>query len=407
MKILLLNGSPRPKGNTAAALDEMEAVFAAEGLETERVQVETGLSGVYRLRQVRRAGPVRVRRSGERAGPKLEACDGLVVGSPVYYASANATLVALLTRLFYSTPFDKTMKVGAAVAAARRGGLSSTFDELNKFFTISGMPVASSQYWNSIHGRLPGEAAQDAEGLQTMRTPGPEYGLPGQEHRPGPGEIRPAGRGGASAHPLHPLSPTQGGTHGTSYCNRRRPGGLGGRVAASPSGGVPVTLREMKPAKMTPAHHTEWFGSWCAPTPLRSDQLENAVGLLKEELRRMDSPDPVLRRRPPGGGGGALAVDRHGFARAVTEKIRAHPLITVEEGGEVTQIPESGERDRGLRPLTSDPLAGGHPGLLPESRTLNFYDAAAPWSPSRAWIWTAPSSPPATTGGPRTTSTAP
>ena len=102
--------------------------------------------------------------------PKLEACDGLVVGSPVYYASANATLVALLTRLFYSTPFDKTMKVGAAVAAARRGGLSSTFDELNKFFTISGMPVASSQYWNSIHGRLPGEAAQDAEGLQTMRT---------------------------------------------------------------------------------------------------------------------------------------------------------------------------------------------------------------------------------------------
>ena len=101
---------------------------------------------------------------------KFEACDGLVVGSPVYYASANATLVAFLTRLFYSTHFDKTMKVGAAVVAARRGGLSATFDELNKFFTISGMPVASSQYWNSIHGRGPGEAAQDAEGLQTMRT---------------------------------------------------------------------------------------------------------------------------------------------------------------------------------------------------------------------------------------------
>ena len=108
--------------------------------------------------------PVAARVIGSLTGdlaPKLEACDGLVVGSPVYYASANATLVALLTRLFYSTPFDKTMKVGAAVAAARRGGLSSTFDELNKFFTISGMPVASSQYWNSIHGRLPGEAAQD------------------------------------------------------------------------------------------------------------------------------------------------------------------------------------------------------------------------------------------------------
>ncbi len=101
---------------------------------------------------------------------KFEACDGLVVGSPVYYASANATLVAFLTRLFYSTRFDKTMKVGASVVAARRGGLSATFDELNKFFTISGMPVASGQYWNSIHGQMPGEAEQDKEGLQGMRT---------------------------------------------------------------------------------------------------------------------------------------------------------------------------------------------------------------------------------------------
>ena len=102
--------------------------------------------------------------------PKFQACDGLVVGSPVYYASANATLVALLTRLFFSTPFDKRMKVGACVVAARRGGLSATFDELNKFFAISGMPIATSQYWNSIHGREAGEAAGDAEGLQTMRT---------------------------------------------------------------------------------------------------------------------------------------------------------------------------------------------------------------------------------------------
>lgn len=104
------------------------------------------------------------------AAEKFKECDGLVVGSPVYYASANATLVAFLTRLFYSTPFDKTMKVGTAVVAARRGGLSATFDELNKFFTISGMPVASGQYWNSIHGREPGEAVGDAEGLQSMRT---------------------------------------------------------------------------------------------------------------------------------------------------------------------------------------------------------------------------------------------
>ena len=102
--------------------------------------------------------------------PKFETCDGLVVGSPVYYASANATLIAFLDRLFYSTGFDKTMKVGASVVAARRGGLSATFDEMNKYFTISGMPVASSQYWNSIHGRTQGEAVQDAEGLQTMRT---------------------------------------------------------------------------------------------------------------------------------------------------------------------------------------------------------------------------------------------
>ena len=102
--------------------------------------------------------------------PKFEAADGLVIASPVYYASANATLIACLDRLFYSTPFDKTMKVGASVACARRGGCSATFDELNKYFTISGMPVASSQYWNSIHGRTPGEAEQDSEGRQTMRT---------------------------------------------------------------------------------------------------------------------------------------------------------------------------------------------------------------------------------------------
>ena len=102
--------------------------------------------------------------------PKFDAADALIVGSPVYYASANGTLTNLLDRLFYSTPFDKTMKVGASVVCARRGGCSATFDELNKYFTISGMPVASSQYWNSIHGREPGEAEADGEGRQTMRT---------------------------------------------------------------------------------------------------------------------------------------------------------------------------------------------------------------------------------------------
>ena len=100
---------------------------------------------------------------------KFEKADGLIVASPVYYASANGTIISFLDRLFYSTSFDKTMKVGASIAVARRGGCSSTFDELNKYFTICGMPVASSQYWNSVHGRNKGEAEQDAEGLQTMR----------------------------------------------------------------------------------------------------------------------------------------------------------------------------------------------------------------------------------------------
>lgn len=170
MKVLLINGSPRPKGNTSIALQEMEKTFAAEGIQTETIQI-----GMKDIR-----GCIACGRCGElgkcvfddivnEVAPKFQECDGLVVGSPVYYASANATLVAFLTRLFYSTHFDKTMKVGASVVVARRGGLSATFDELNKFFTISGMPVASSQYWNSVHGRVQGEAAQDAEGLQTMR----------------------------------------------------------------------------------------------------------------------------------------------------------------------------------------------------------------------------------------------
>ena len=170
MKVLLINGSPKANGNTAAALQEMEKIFQAEGVETEIIHVgNKAVRGCIGCGKCAEAGKCVFDDIVNEAAPKFEACDGLVVGSPVYYASANATLVAFLTRLFYSTRFDKSMKVGAAVVAARRGGLSATFDELNKFFTISGMPVASSQYWNSIHGRAPGEAAQDAEGLQTMR----------------------------------------------------------------------------------------------------------------------------------------------------------------------------------------------------------------------------------------------
>lgn len=170
MKVLMLNGSPRPEGNTSIALREMERIFQAEGVETETAQVgRLDVRGCMACGGCAKLGRCVFDDIVNELAPKLEASDGLVVGSPVYYASANATLVALLTRLFYSTPFDKTMKVGASVVVARRGGLSATFDELNKFFTISGMPVASSQYWNSVHGRLPGEAAQDGEGLQTMR----------------------------------------------------------------------------------------------------------------------------------------------------------------------------------------------------------------------------------------------
>lgn len=171
MKVLMINGSPRREGNTAIALHEMEQIFQENGIETELIHIgNRDIRGCIACGSCAEKGKCVFDDIVNETAPKLEACDGLVVGSPVYFASANATLVAFLTRLFYSTHFDKTMKVGACVTVARRGGLSSTFDELNKFFTISGMPVASSQYWNSIHGRTAGEAAQDAEGLQTMRT---------------------------------------------------------------------------------------------------------------------------------------------------------------------------------------------------------------------------------------------
>lgn len=171
MKVLMLNGSPRVNGNTAVALREMEAVFAREGIETETVQVgQRDIRGCIACGKCGKLGKCVFDDIVNELAPKFQAADGLVVASPVYYASANPTLVALLDRLFYSTGFDKTMKVGASVVCARRGGCSATFDELNKFFTISGMPIASSQYWNSIHGRAKGEADQDGEGKQTMRT---------------------------------------------------------------------------------------------------------------------------------------------------------------------------------------------------------------------------------------------
>ncbi len=171
MKVFMINGSPHPKGNTYIALREMEKVFESEGIEVEILNIgNKDIRGCIACRSCSKTGKCVFDDTVNETAKKFRECDGLVVGSPVYYASANATLVAFLTRLFYSTHFDKTMKVGAAVVAARRGGLSATFDEMNKFFTISGMPVASGQYWNSIHGREQGEAAEDGEGLQSMRT---------------------------------------------------------------------------------------------------------------------------------------------------------------------------------------------------------------------------------------------
>jgi multimeric flavodoxin WrbA len=171
MKVLMLNGSPRVGGNTMTALKEMQKIFETEGVETEIVQVgNKPVRGCIACGKCMELGKCVFDDSVNEIAKKFEECDGLVVGSPVYYASANATLVAVLDRLFYSTHFDKTMKVGASVVVARRGGTTATFDELNKFFGISGMPIATSQYWNSVHGREQGEAVKDEEGLQTMRT---------------------------------------------------------------------------------------------------------------------------------------------------------------------------------------------------------------------------------------------
>ena len=172
MKVLMINGSPRVNGNTSVALAQMQKVFEKNGIESEIVQVgNKEIRGCMSCGYCFKNGKCAIDDIvNNELAEKFEQCDGLVVASPVYYASANGTLVSLLDRLFYSTKFNKSMKVGASVAVARRGGCSATFDQLNKYFTISGMPIASSQYWNSVHGRKPGEAALDEEGLQTMRT---------------------------------------------------------------------------------------------------------------------------------------------------------------------------------------------------------------------------------------------
>ena len=170
MKVLIINGSPRANGNTSIAINELVKIFSAEEIETDVCHIgNKDIRGCIACRKCSELGHCVFNDAVNELAPKFEEADGLIVASPVYYASANATLIACLDRLFFSTHFDKTMKVGASIVVARRGGCSSTFDELNKYFTITGMPIASSRYWNSVHGRESGEAAYDAEGLMNMR----------------------------------------------------------------------------------------------------------------------------------------------------------------------------------------------------------------------------------------------
>ena len=171
MKVLILNGSPHAEGNLSVAINELKKTFAEEGVEVERVDVGNknivGCKACFACSGLKRCV---IDDLVNETLPKFEAADGLILASPVYYASPNGSLVSFCDRLFFASKFDKRMKVGASVAVARRGGCSATFDVLNKYFGVCGMPVASSQYWNQLHGAAPGEAAQDAEGLQTMRT---------------------------------------------------------------------------------------------------------------------------------------------------------------------------------------------------------------------------------------------
>ncbi|MEG0528619.1 MAG: flavodoxin family protein [Longicatena sp.] len=197
MKVLLINGSPNLKGCTYTALEEVSKTLNQEGIETEIIHVgNKDIRGCIGCRKCKTSGQCVFNDLVNEVAVKFKECDGIVIGSPVYFASANGTLVSFIDRLFYSMTSDKTMKVGAAVVSCRRGGNSATFDELNKYFTISGMPIASSQYWNMVHGNSPEEVKQDLEGLQTMRTLGKnmaflmksialgkaQYGLPEKEN---------------------------------------------------------------------------------------------------------------------------------------------------------------------------------------------------------------------------------
>ena len=170
MNVLMLNGSPRTNGNIALAFQEMEQVFRENGIGVENIQLgKQVIRGCIACESCRKTKKCVFDDIVNKLAEKFEAADGLVIGSPVYFGSANGTLMSALQRLFYSTSFDKSLKVGASVVSARRSGCTATFDELNKFFTLANMPVATSQYWNNIYGWEPGEGKADAEGRQVMR----------------------------------------------------------------------------------------------------------------------------------------------------------------------------------------------------------------------------------------------
>ncbi len=205
MKVLLINGSPHANGCTATALREVEKTLNENSIDTELIQVgHLDVRGCTACGYCYKEGKCVFNDVVNEVAEKFKEADGLILGSPVYYASANATLTAFADRLFYSSRFDKTMKVGAAVVSARRGGNTATFDQLNKYFTISSMPVVSSQYWNQVHGNNAEQVVQDLEGMQIMRTLGrnmafliksiqlgkEQFGLPEKEPRVGTNFIR-------------------------------------------------------------------------------------------------------------------------------------------------------------------------------------------------------------------------
>jgi len=205
MKVLLINGSPHANGCTATALREVEKTLNENGVDTEIIQVgHLDLRGCTACGYCYKEGKCVFNDVVNEVAEKFKEADGLILGSPVYYASANGTLTSFADRLFYSSRFDKTMKVGAAVVSARRGGNTATFDQLNKYFTISSMPVVSSQYWNQVHGNNAEQVVQDEEGMQIMRTLGrnmafliksiqlgkEQFGLPEKEPRVGTNFIR-------------------------------------------------------------------------------------------------------------------------------------------------------------------------------------------------------------------------